>query len=145
MTTSKTTMPETVTVDGKHYNVADLSDKGRAQLVSLRFVDGHIELLNNRKALVETARSAYGRELAANLPEKKAAANRKKGVISIDGARYRLEDFSEAGRAQLYNIQFTEREQERLNNELAVAQTARIRYAAALAEQLKGAKAIKTQ
>lgn len=138
-------MPETVTVDGKHYNVSDLTSNGRAQLVSLHFTDGHIELLNNRRALVETARSAYGRELAANLPDKKAAANRKKGVISIDGVRYRLEDFSEAGRAQLYNIQFTEREEERLNNELAVAQTARTRYAAALADELKGLKPIKTQ
>lgn len=138
-------LPETVTVDGKHYNLSDLSNLARAQLPNLRFADEQIQLLNNRKALAETARSAYAKVLAENLPEKKAPANRKKDVLTIDGERYRLEDFSDLARGQLLSIQFADREMERLNNELAVAQTARTRYATVLADELKGVKPLKTQ
>lgn len=138
-------LPETVTVDGKHYNLSDLSSVARAQLPNLRFADEQIQLLNNRKALAETARSAYAKVLSENLPEKRAPANRKKDVLTIDGERYRLEDFSELARGQLLSIQFADREAERLNNELAVAQTARTRYATVLADELKGLKPLKTQ
>ena len=145
MATTQTTMPETVTVDGKHYELAKISTIAKAQLPNLRFADGQIQLLKNRKALAETARSAYAQALTQHLPVKTAPANRKKDVITIDDIRYKLEDFSAEGKAQLLNIQFAERELERLNNELAITQTARTRYATVLAEELKGAKAIKTQ
>lgn len=138
-------IPETVTVDGQHYNLTDLNNLAKAQLPNLRFAGEHIQLLNNRKALAETARSAYAKVLSENLPEKKAPANRKKDVLSIDGERYRLEDFSDLARGQLLSIQFADREIEHLNNELAVAQTARARYAAVLADELKGVKPLKTQ
>lgn len=138
-------LPETITVDGKHYNLTDLNNLAKAQLPNLRFADEQIQLLNNRKALTETARSAYAKVLAENLPEKKAPGNRKKDVLTIDGERYRLEDFSDLARGQLLSIQFADREMERLNNELAVAQTARTRYATVLADELKGVKPLKTQ
>lgn len=142
---TKKHLPETVMIDGKHYDLAALSDNAQSQLANLRFADGQIRLLTNRKALVETARMAYGKTLADNLPEKKAAANRKKDVVNIGGERYWLDDLSETGRAQLYNIRFTDEELERLNNEQAVAQAARNRYAEVLEQELKTAKPFKTQ
>ncbi|NLY57971.1 MAG: SapC family protein, partial [Gammaproteobacteria bacterium] len=145
MASEQAKLPDTVTVDGKHYNLADLSDNGRAQLGNLRFVDNQTLLLKNRRALVETARVAYVKALAGQLPEKKAAANRKKDVVTIDGERYRLEDFSDAGRAQLVNIRFAEQEMERLNNEQSVAQMARLSYARVLADELQGLSPLKTQ
>lgn len=145
MATTPAKMPETVTVDGKHYNLSDLSETARTQLPGLRYVDGRTQLLNNRKALVETARAVYARALAEHMPESKAPANRKKDVITVDGERYKLEDFSEEGQAQLVNIQFADRELERLTNEIAVGQMARAGYAGILARELKGLKPIKTQ
>ena len=77
------TNPQTITIDNKHYNAADFNDNAKAQLANLRFTDEQLQLAGNQQALVETAKAAYTRVLADNLPEKKAAANKKKDVITI--------------------------------------------------------------
>lgn len=138
-------LPQTLTLDGKHYDLARLSTTARAQLPHLQFAEGQIQRLSNRNAIAETARLAYVRALADNLPEKKASANRKKNVITVDDERYWLEDFSEAARAQLYHIRVVEAEQEQLNKELAMARTARNHYVAVLKQELKGVKPLQTQ
>lgn len=136
---------ETVTIDNQHYNTADLSENAQAQLNNLRFVDAQIQLLGNQQALVATAKAAYTRVLAENLPEKKAAANKKNDVVTIDDSKYNLEDFSEQGRAQLANIQFAEQELNRLQNSQAVMQTARAQYGRVLAEELKNVQPVQAQ
>lgn len=65
--------------------------------------------------------------------------NRK---VSIDGTEYVLDDLSENAKAQLMNIQFVDAQIQQLNNEWAVADTARIGYTRALKtelEKIKGA------
>lgn len=61
------------------------------------------------------------------MPNKK---NKKK--VTVDGVDYNLDDLSENAKAQLANIQFVDAHLQRLNNELAVSDTARIGYTAAL-------------
>ena len=130
-----TAIQQTVMVNNKHYNADDLNENAQAQLVNLRFTDEQIQLLKSQQAVAETARASYTRELAKNLPEK-VSPNKKKEVITIDGIKYSLNDFSEQGTAQLYNIQFAEQEISRLKNLQVVLRTARAQYGQALSEEL---------
>jgi len=56
--------------------------------------------------------------------------------ITIDDVEYNLRDLSDNARAQLANIQFVDAQIQQLNNEWAVADTARIGYTAALKAEL---------
>lgn len=60
----------------------------------------------------------------------------KKQIVNVDGKEYSLDTFSEGARAQLENIQFVDEQIQQLNNELAVADTARIGYMNALKREL---------
>lgn len=136
---------QTITIDNKPYKAADFNENAQAQLANLRFVDEQIQLLTNQQALVATAKAAYSRVLADNLPKKKAAANKKNDVVTVDGNKYNLEDFSEQGKAQLLNIQFAEQELARLQNQQAVMQTARGQYGRALSEEVAKLTPVKPQ
>lgn len=134
-----------ITIDNKQYNLEDFNENALAQLGNLRFVDEQLQLLTNQSALAETAKVAYSRVLATNLPEKKAAANKKKDIITIDGEKYSLEDFNEQGKIQLLNIQFADQELARLKNQQTVMQTARAQYARILSEEVSKLAPVKTQ
>tara|TARA_B110000037_G_scaffold201428_1_gene242778 strand:- start:281 stop:502 length:222 start_codon:yes stop_codon:yes gene_type:complete len=58
-----------VTVDGIEYNISDLSDNAKSQMRGLQVAITEIKRLEIQKALVETARNAYGQALSADLPE----------------------------------------------------------------------------
>lgn len=60
----------------------------------------------------------------------------EKQTVSIDETDYNLADLSDEARQQLANLRVADQEIERLNAQLAIAQTARNTYARALAEQL---------
>lgn len=139
------TNQQTITIDNKQYNFDDFNDNARAQLENLRFVDEQLQLLVNRAALIQTAKAAYTRVLADSLPEKKAAANKKKNTILIDKEKYNLDDFNEQGKSQLLNIQFSEQELALLNDQQAVMQTARSQYLRALTEEVKQLTPVKPQ
>ena len=57
--------------------------------------------------------------------------------ITVDGTDYNTEDLSDNGKAQLASLQFLEVQMKKLNNELAVYQTARNSYIAALKAELE--------
>lgn len=62
--------------------------------------------------------------------------------ITVDGVEYNTEDLSDNGKAQLASLQFLEVQMQKLRNEIAVYETARRSYAAALKAELeKGAAA----
>ena len=69
------------------------------------------------------------------------AENEDKKKVSIDGKEYVLDDLSENAKAQLLNIQFVDAQIQQLNNEWAVADTARIGYTRALKSELEKNKA----
>lgn len=64
------------------------------------------------------------------------AKKEDKQTVSIDGNEYVLDDLSENAKAQLLNIQFVDAQIQQLNNEWAVADTARIGYTRALKSEL---------
>lgn len=57
-------------------------------------------------------------------------------TITIDGVTYKLSDLSDIAKNQLMNVRVTDQEIARLNQLLAIAQTARAAYAKALADEL---------
>ena len=63
--------------------------------------------------------------------------------VKIDGTEYSLDDMSETARAQFINIQFVDAQIQQLNNEWAVADTARIGYSNALKAEVKKAESAK--
>ena len=56
--------------------------------------------------------------------------------INIDGTTYNYDDLSDNAKSQLKNIQFVDLQLQQLNNEWAVADTARIGYTNALKADL---------
>ena len=64
------------------------------------------------------------------------AKKEDKQKVSIDGTEYILDDLSDNAKAQLLNIQFVDAQIQQLNNEWAVADTARIGYTHALKAEL---------
>lgn len=57
-------------------------------------------------------------------------------TITIDGKDYALDDLSEAAKAQLTNLRVVDQEISRLQQQQAIAQTARNAYANALKAEL---------
>lgn len=48
-----------ITIDGKKYKLADLSDNARAQVQNIAFCDEQIQQLSNEWAVADTARIGY--------------------------------------------------------------------------------------
>ena len=57
--------------------------------------------------------------------------------ITVDGIEYDTENLSTNGKAQLASLQFLEVQMQKLKNNIAVYQTARAGYAAALKAELE--------
>lgn len=57
--------------------------------------------------------------------------------ITVDGIEYNTEDLSDNGKAQLASLQFLEVQMTKLQNEIAVFQTAKSAYVAALKVELE--------
>ena len=58
--------------------------------------------------------------------------------ITVDGIDYNTEDLTDNGKAQLASLQFLEVQMNKLKSEIAVYQTARAAYVAALKAELEG-------
>lgn len=57
-------------------------------------------------------------------------------TVSINDVTYKLSDLTEQARAQLNNLRMTDHQIEHLQNQLAIAKTARISYGRALDKAL---------
>lgn len=57
-------------------------------------------------------------------------------VVTIDGNEYKLSSLSDAVKAQLSNLKIVDAELARLQQRMAIAQTARLAYANALQAEL---------
>ena len=57
--------------------------------------------------------------------------------ITVDGLEYNSEDLTDNGKAQLASLQFLEVQLNKLQSEIAIYQTARQAYAAALKAELE--------
>jgi len=56
-----------INIDGKEYELEDMSDKAKELLANVQFVDSQIQQLNNEWAVSDTARIGYARALNAEL------------------------------------------------------------------------------
>ena len=65
--------------------------------------------------------------------------------ITIDEVEYSVDTLSDEAQKQLVNIQFVDNQIQQLNNELAVADTARIGYTNALKKELEMAASAKVE
>ena len=81
-------------------------------------------------------RERYGDRLAPLIEALESPKREAMTQIVIDNVTYELEDLSEAARQKLASLQFAEGEIKRLQMQLALAQTARAAYAAALKDAL---------
>lgn len=59
----------TVNIDGKPYELDQLSDEAKTQLQMLSASDAKIRALQTELAMVQTARNTYARALAEALPK----------------------------------------------------------------------------
>jgi len=67
---SKDNAIKTWTIDDKAYNIADLSEGAKGQIVNLRVVDQEIANLQQELVIMQTARNAYGSALNTEITEK---------------------------------------------------------------------------
>ncbi len=58
----------TIKIDGKDYDLEQLSNEAKAQLASLQFVDAELARLQAQAAALQTARMAYAKALQVTLP-----------------------------------------------------------------------------
>ena len=73
---SKDETIKTWTIDDKEYNIADLSEGAKSQIVNLQVVDQEIAQLKQQLAIMQTARNAYGSALNTEIAEKKTKVNK---------------------------------------------------------------------
>ena len=52
-----------INIDGKEYDVDELSEEAKAQVASIQFVDQELVRLTAQVAAMQTARNTYGRAL----------------------------------------------------------------------------------
>ncbi len=57
----------TITIDNKEYEYETLSDKAKAQLSSMQFVDSELARLQAQASVLQTARMAYSKALQDEL------------------------------------------------------------------------------
>ncbi len=62
---------KTVTIDDVEYKLSELSEKAKAQLVNIQFIDAQIQQFNNEWAVADTARIGYTNALKADLEKVK--------------------------------------------------------------------------
>jgi len=61
---------KTWTINDKEYDLNDLSDTAKSQIVNIQVVDGEIARLKQQLAIMQTARNAYGKALDGEIAEK---------------------------------------------------------------------------
>ncbi|MDC1480925.1 DUF6447 family protein [Ascidiaceihabitans sp.] len=67
---------------------------------------------------------------------KSRTENNSVETITIDDIEYKLNEFSDAAKGQFSNVQFVEQQIRQLQNEWAIADTARLGYLAAIKGEL---------
>ncbi len=70
-------------------------------------------------------------------------ADSTKNKVSIDGVEYKVSDLNDNAKNQIVNLRVTDQEIASLNQKLAIAQTARVAYANALAAEVAKLKEAK--
>lgn len=62
------TLPESITLNGMTYAMADLSEEAKNQIANVQGTDAEIARLRQQLAIAQTARNVYVAALAAAVP-----------------------------------------------------------------------------
>ena len=65
-------MAQKINIDNKEYDLTDLSDQGKANLLSLQFTNERLQELNNMQALLQRAKNSYISSLKKEIISQKA-------------------------------------------------------------------------
>ncbi|WP_433924154.1 DUF6447 family protein [Vreelandella sp. 21] len=108
----------------------------------------------SKQRVTGPAKSRDASKNEANQSEKELTANENASAVAvgeqatqptvtIDGKEYTLESLGQQGREQLQNLRVTDQELQRLQDQLAITQTARNTYARILAEVTQSVTPVK--
>ena len=125
-----------ITVNGKKYNEKRLNSKAKKQLQYLRIAEDEIKRINKKIMINNTARNAYGEAIIKNIPEKTAAANRKNGIVTINGKKYLKDDLNPKLKNDILVLGNIDKNLSDLQINLAIVSTAKNIYTQELLESL---------
>ncbi|MGP5311085.1 DUF6447 family protein [Vreelandella alkaliphila] len=88
------------------------------------------------RAVSKSEANQSDKNVTANESESAVAVGEQavQPTVTIDGKEYTLESLGQQGREQIQNLRVTDQELQRLQDQLAITQTARNTYARILAE-----------
>ena len=65
-------MAQKINIDNQEYDLTDLSDQGKANLLSLQFTNERLQELSNMQALLQRAKNSYISSLKKEIISQKA-------------------------------------------------------------------------
>lgn len=97
------------------------------------------------RAVSKSEANQSDKNVTANESESAVAVGEQAAqpTVTIDGKEYTLESLGQQGREQIQNLRVTDQELQRLQDQLAITQTARNTYARILAEVTKTVTPVK--
>lgn len=125
-----------ISIDGTAYNLEDLTDTARQQLVNVRLVDQELARLQRQRAIATVARTAYAGAVAAALPKEPTAPADGTRSAVINGITYDWASLGERVQGLLTGIRAADQELARLNVQTQLAQTARNTFAQVIKQNL---------
>lgn len=66
-------MTSTIKINGKEYQLADLSKTAKEMLRNMEAAEGRLRQLKQEAAMISVAREVYGKTLLENLPQQSKA------------------------------------------------------------------------
>ena len=125
-----------ISIDGTAYNLADLTDIAKQQLVNVRLVDQELARLQRQRAIATVARTAYVSAVAAALPKEPTAPADGARSAVINGITYDWASLGERVQGLLTGIRAADEELARLNVQAQLAQAARSTFAQVVKQNL---------
>ena len=117
-----------ITINGKKYNEKKLNSQAKKYVGFLRLTENEIKTLNNKISINKTARNVYGNSIMKNIPQKKAAANRKNGIVTINGNKYLQDDLNDRIKNDILIINKIDRNISELQIDLSIITTSKNVY-----------------
>lgn len=130
-----------ITIDGTSYNLADLTDIAKQQLVNVRLVDQELARLQRQRAIATVARTAYAGAVSAALPKEPTAPADGAHSTVINGITYDWASLGERVQGLVSGIRAADQELARLNVQEQLAQAARSTFAQVIKQNLPKSEA----
>lgn len=130
-----------ITIDDVEYNLDDLSDKAKAQIPNIQFVESQLQQLNNEWAVSDTARIAYTNALKAELA--KVGTSEQKNMsqkIKLGDEEYEVDNLGDQAKETLNALKFATARVQELTNMLALLQRAKNSYSDSLKKEVISTK-----